>query len=155
MIKDKYVKSFVIHHPGDLRIQKVSFLVEKTRISSGVFLKKTRAPYGANVFYYLNDQKISKDVYDVALEEKDNSFSSLKKITDVFYSNNSQMRIDYYLKPRFGLVLLKTQEENDIPNFLKLVKEVTHDFSYQEKFILNDHVDFSVKNLTHSILPPA
>lgn len=155
MINNPQIKSFLIQNPGYFNHNKISFLVEKHRLNSGTLLKKTRQTYGANEFYYLNNTRVSKQIYKTALEEVDNCFSSLKKITDVLYFNSSQIRIDYYLNPRFGLVILKTSNENDIPNFFKIIKDVTYDLSYQDKFILNDKLDASIKNLSFSILPPA
>lgn len=148
------MKVFKINCPWVLPIDSATLYVEKYRLNNGNTIKRSRLSYGVKYLYSIDQEVISKQVFETLISELDCFYEPLKKLTSVFFINNKQMRIDTFLSPRFGLRLLRTNDIDLIPNWIELKEEVTNDFLYQDKIHMKSNANKQVNNIVmESIFP--
>ena len=148
------MRIFKVKEPSHCPVDHALLLVEKHKLKNGNTIKRSRLAYGVQYAYLLDQEQISKQVFDTLVYEVDPYTEPLLKHTSVFYIDGKQMRLDFFLRPRFGLRLLRTNHPELVPDWIVLGDEVTSNMLYNDKLQMKlDSVRQINDMITESLYP--
>ena len=153
-------RRFIISSADKINVPYADLYITQTYLEDGSRVRSSRLHYGTRTAYTHTSKKpietgsrletehyISKGKYEQLLSEADPEKVQINKIRRVFTIGNQTFELDYFLNPRFGLIILEAELESlsselVIPEFLHVQEEITSDPTYCNSELAKKHEVF-------------